>query len=231
MSTRVHVIANLKGGVGKTTITVQLAATIADTCGGTPDSTPILAVSVDPQASMLEWAQAVGDRLPFDFTQCDDPRDLVALRDAGDYQHIFVDTPGSLADTSALRVVLEQADDIIIPILPEVMSFSPAATTIKFVESITKAPWRIVINAWTPGQYENDLEQTRGWLDDRQWPTYNTAIRKYKLHARAAAEGVTVVDYANNRVAREARADFLHLGVEVLAGNNSGQSRHALAVD
>ena len=51
-------------------------------------------------------------------------------------------------------------------------------------------------------------------------------IRHYKLHARAAAEGVTVVQYAKNRVALEARQDFFKLALEVL-GTHAGPARHA----
>ena len=224
----VHVIANLKGGVGKTTITVQLAAVVADAMGGTPEDSPVLGVSVDPQASMFEWASRVGDALPFDFEQCDNnPEALAKLKAHAPYEHIFVDTPGSLTDRDSLIAVLRQADDIIIPILPEVMSFSPAEQTIRFIEQVTGAPWRILINNWMPGRHETDVEQTRAYLDAKGWPSFHVAIRNYRLHARASAERMTVVNYANNRVAREARADFLHLGLEVLSRNGSGQARHS----
>jgi chromosome partitioning protein len=228
----VHVIANLKGGVGKTTVTVQLAAVVADAMGGTPDDTPVLGVSVDPQASMFEWATRVGDALPFDFEQCDnDPEALAKMKAHAPYEHIFVDTPGSLNDTDVLTAVLKQADDIIIPILPEVMSFSPAEQTIRFIEQATSSPWRILINNWMPGRHEADLEQTRAYLDAKRWPSFHVSIRNYRLHARASAERMTVVQYANNRVAREARTDFLNLGLEVLGRNRAGASRHSKGAD
>lgn len=51
-------------------------------------------------------------------------------------------------------------------------------------------------------------------------------MRHYKLHARASAEGVTVVQYAKNWVALEARQDFFKLALEVL-GSDGGPPKHA----
>ena len=93
---RIIAIANQKGGVGKTTVTMQLGAALSR-------RHRVLVVDVDRQQSTVWWAENVRDRLPFDFAGNQHPNVLTRLRELRvEYDFVLVDTPGSLEDTPVL---------------------------------------------------------------------------------------------------------------------------------
>lgn len=237
---RITALVNRKGGVGKSTLTVNTAAITAHVLGESPDGEPdyVAAVSADPQGSTAWWSERVGDDLPFSFIQTRSRSDLAffpELKKSRKVRHGFIDTPGWIdlpederqragdpfgqsAAADAMRAVLAVADDIIVPLEPEPLGFEPTRDTLEQVVIPMGLPYWVVINNWDPRDGDADLEQTKNFVRAQGWKMANTVIRHYKVHTRAALEGTVVTQYKKNRVAMEAREDFYRLAMEIGAG-------------
>lgn len=237
---RITALVNRKGGVGKSTLTVNTAAITAHVLGKSPEGEPdyVAAVSADPQGSTAWWSERVGDELPFSFIQTRSRADLTffpELKKSRKVRHGFIDTPGWMdlpederqragdpfgesAAADAMRAVLAVADDIIVPLEPEPLGFKPTQDTLEQVVIPMGLPYWVVINNWDPRDGEADLEQTKNFVRAQGWKMANTVIRHYKVHTRAALEGTVVTQYKKNRVAMEAREDFYKLAMEIGAG-------------
>jgi chromosome partitioning protein len=228
--TKVVAVANQKGGVGKSTLAMQLAAVyyeaqsepIADQLArelGDPVS-EVCVVNVDPQASTKWWemrAQQRRDGLPFEQITVSDPADLRHIKEDGRRRLILVDTPGNLENEQTVRAVLEQSDEVLVPMITEPLCFDPTARTIEVVVAAFDMPWRVVINNWQPrdGIWRRDraikYAHNRGWGDK----LCETVVRQYTIHADAAADGILVTDYPREGTALKARQDIYDLAAEL----------------
>lgn len=217
---RVIAFVNQKGGVGKTTNTVNLAAIAGQALGSRGDESQVLVVSTDPQASAVWWSDRVNEeQLPFDFHQCHDkPEDLARLKSLEQYEYVFVDSPGNIEDEKILSATLDATDEVVVPLPPEAMAYPPTKRTIEQVLEPKGIPYRILITDWDPRDGTVDLEQTQEYVDNNGWPRLQTVVRHYKIHTRASAEGLVCTQYPKGRIALEAREDFFRLAMELGIG-------------
>ena len=163
----------------------------------------------------------------------DDLTGLARLKNLPGIQHVYVDTPGWIdldagdngsdplgrgPAADALRAVLDVADQVIVPIETEPLSFDPTARTINKVLEPRGVRYLVVINNWDPRDGLHDLNETKEFVKANGWPLANTVIRHYKLHARASADGQVVTEYPLNRVALQAREDFYQFALELNIG-------------
>jgi chromosome partitioning protein len=229
----ITVLLNQKGGIGKSTITVNLAAVYSEILGNNGNGDQSVAVvSIDPQGTSIEWATRVekaGRPVPFRVVDASSNVDNLRRLRRAKADIIIVDTPGFLplngvADSidplgdgtvgDSLRAILDVADDVIVPLETDGPGFTPTKTTIEQVVIPRQLPYGVVLSNWDPRDSKADLERTRSMVTKRGWSLYSSTIRRYKLHARGITDGRFCTQYESNHTATKAKQDFLALALE-----------------
>jgi chromosome partitioning protein len=124
-------LANQKGGVGKTTLAINLSCLLAEIT-----KRRVLVLDLDPQESASTWTE-VG-KLPID-TQ----RGGEIVSTSSDF--IVIDTPGNLHVVAAQKAI-QSSDLVIVPCGSSPQDIEPTKRTIAVVKELTSAPCLLVLN-------------------------------------------------------------------------------------
>lgn len=195
-------VANIKGGCGKTTIATNLAA--ASACAG---RATVLA-DVDRQRSSLGWLGRRPGTLPA----------LVGLdwsKDIGDAprgtQRLVIDAPAALK-TRQIEDLVKMADVVVLPVLPG--AFDEQATQrflgkLEELKSIAKNRKAVAVvgnRLRARTRAADRLDQFLGGIGHR----VVTRLRDSQIYADAAATGLSLFDMPGKRAA-EHRGDWAPL--------------------
>jgi chromosome partitioning protein len=199
-------VVNTKGGVGKTTVAVHLAAMLAG-CA------PTLLIDADPQASAASWAawRREAGREPSPTTTCliskavfDEGRNL-----ASGFTHTVIDAGGR--DSASLRGALLLAERAVVPV--GASNFDAAALT-DLLEIVDLArdfnqglDVRVLLMRVDPRT--RDTGEMLEFLREHQLQVFDARICERVAFRRASGEGATVAEVGKDQAAiQEMRAFF-----------------------
>lgn len=186
-------IANIKGGVGKTTTAVHLAACLQLRA-------PTLLLDGDDHRSATKWSRK-GKGFPFKVAQIEQAAKL-----SKDYTYTVIDTGQNPSDED-LQAMMEGADLLIIPAVPASLDNDGLIETIQALQKMNATRFRVLLTK-APPPPEPEAADLRAELEKEHIRVFSVDIPRLKVFDKAAERGTTVNDdiFPSKEKGRAARA-------------------------
>ena len=192
-------VASFKGGVGKSTCAIHLAAYLNTRI-------PALLVDGDANRSALKWA--AGGQLPFKVVD-----ERSAAEHIQQFENVVIDTPArpSRAD---LRALADGCDLLVIPTTPDALSLNALLLTVEELQAIHAEAFRILLNI-VPHFPSPAGDEAREAIAQAGLPIFKNFIRRFVAFQKAALEGKTV-DQVSDPHAKDGWEDYKAVGREIM---------------
>ncbi len=180
-------VLNQKGGVGKTTLSVNIASQLA------ADGSRVMLIDADPQGSALDWSAARAEPGPvvvIGLPKETIHREITQL--ARDYDHVVIDGPPRV--TALARSAIMASDLVLIPVQPSPYDIWAADEVVKLInEALIYKP-----NLKATFAINRKISNTAIGRDVRdalaayELPCLDASLTQRVVFAEAAAGGLAV---------------------------------------
>jgi chromosome partitioning protein len=181
-------LLNQKGGVGKTTLAIHLAAALAAK-GRT------LLLDADPQGSAVMWSSQREKAPPFVVTALAKPtihRDIAGIAEG--FAHVVIDGPPRASDLA--RSVIGASDFVLIPVQPSPYDLWAAQDTVALIqEAQTFKPGLKAAFVLNRKSVNTAISKSaKEALAEMPFPVLSAEITQRVIFAESAAVGATVAE-------------------------------------
>ena len=193
-------VTNFKGGVGKTTTAVHLAAYLQK-------DKPALLIDGDLNRSATAWSKR--GELPFKVVD-----ERQAARYGRNYDHAVIDTQARPSPDD-LQALAGGCDLLLIPTTPDMLAIDALMLIVDSLRAMKVAHYRILLTM-VPPKPSRDADEARDLFVEAGMPVLQSTVRRLIAFQKAALAGIPVYNVKDPR-AQQGWQDYIDAGKELLA--------------
>lgn len=183
---KIIAILNGKGGVGKTTSTINIATAIQR------KGFSVAVVDTDPQGSISNWFDE--EKCAFDLTEAASEKEVYQVRKSlKSYDYVIIDGAAAISAISSAAVMV--SDLVIIPVTPSPLDFAACGAILAVIEArqdLQPVEARFLITKKV--QQSKMLAVLKDSITDTGVQSFRTAISNRTAYVKAMLDGSTVFD-------------------------------------